>query len=69
MVLGSSSTKDPGNCGMIYETIEKLNKGNIVVNILSIKSRVYIYNQIAEKTGGFCEVMKNSINFDQRFLS
>lgn len=65
ILLNSPNTRDAFD---LQESISKINQGFIIVNMLSLSSVTWVFQQICSKTKGKFEVALNEHDFKQKLM-
>lgn len=65
LLLNNPNTRDAFD---IQESINKINQGYIIINMLSMNGSTYLFQQICQKTKGKFEVALNEHDFKQKLM-
>lgn len=65
ILLNSPNTRDAFD---IQESVNKINQGYIIINMLSLTGSTYLFQQICQKTRGKFEVALNEHDFKQKLM-
>lgn len=65
ILLNSPNTRDSHD---LQESIAKINQGYIIINMISLSSTTYVFQQICQKTKGKFEVALNEHDFKQKLM-
>ena len=65
VLLNTPNTRDAFN---LNDSINKINQGYIIINMLSLNGLTYVFQQICQKTRGKFEVGLNEHDFKQKLM-
>ena len=65
IILASSNSRDAFD---IFESINRINQSYIIINMISLISAPYIFQQICQKTRGKFEVALNEHDFKVKLM-